>query len=55
MSHVRHYYARLCANARFVGSERKMKSVRPLPRRKFHRFIFCAAGVYNIAWVSTAP
>jgi hypothetical protein len=21
-----------------------------LTRRKFHRFIFCAAGIYNIAW-----
>jgi hypothetical protein len=21
-----------------------------VPRRKFHRFIFCAAGIYNIAW-----
>lgn len=21
-----------------------------IPRRKIHRFIFCAAGIYNIAW-----
>src|SRR6266513_986415 len=27
-----------------------MNSVRLLPRRRFHRFVFCAAGAYNIAW-----
>jgi hypothetical protein len=27
-----------------------MNSIKPLPRRKFHRFVFLAAGVYNITW-----
>jgi len=27
-----------------------MNSVKPLPRRKLHRFVFLAAGIYNIAW-----
>jgi len=27
-----------------------MKVGTHLPRRKFHRFIFCMAGIYNIAW-----
>jgi len=33
-----------------ADSARKMNSTKLLPRRKFHRFIFCAAGIYNIAW-----
>jgi hypothetical protein len=27
-----------------------LNSVTHIPRRKFHRFIFSAAGIYNIAW-----
>ena len=33
-----------------ADSARKMNSTKLLPRRKVHRFIFCAAGIYNIAW-----
>jgi hypothetical protein len=30
----------------------KLMFVNPLPRRRFHRFVFLAAGIYNIAWGS---
>ncbi len=29
---------------------RQLNSERHIPRRKFHRLVFCAAGIYNVSW-----